>query len=177
MLGDAAAGARASDFRQIYVMFAGQLADERGGADIGFFFLAGGRSRHGRRRWSGHLFLCGSSRSRRWGSSLRRSGSSRGCAIAFADHAHDSVHLNCIAFGDFDLLKNAAGRCGNFGIDLIGGNLKEWFVALDLVARLFEPFCNGSLENRLPHLGHDYFSRHSSLSIKPRSRGGSKQTL
>ncbi len=54
LLGDAASGTGAMDFCEIDIVLASEFAHERGGADIGVFFV-GGRSRGWRRR-RGQLF-------------------------------------------------------------------------------------------------------------------------
>ena len=48
LLGDAAAGAGAVDFCEIHVVLAGEFANERRGADIGFFI---GSEAHGAGSW------------------------------------------------------------------------------------------------------------------------------
>src|SRR5262249_18711316 len=44
-----------------------------------------------------------------------------------------------------------------------GGDLKQRFVALDLVTRLLQPFGDGPFEDRFAHLGHDYVGGHEFL--------------
>ena len=55
-----------------------------------------------------------------------------------------------------------SGR-GNFGVNLVGRDLEQRFVALYFLSRLLQPLGNGSFKNRFPHLGHDYICRHSFL--------------
>src|ERR1019366_2711805 len=101
-------------------------------------------------------------------------GGGSGSATAVANHTHDGVDLNGVAFGNLDFLKDSAGGRGDFGVDLVGGNLEQRFVALDLVTGLFQPLGDGPFENRFAHLGHDYVGRHSSLSMKPFANGGGR---
>src|ERR1019366_2557147 len=110
LLGDAAASAGAAYLCKVHIVLAGELADKRGRANVGIFFVlrsAGG----GRGRRSG--------RSRSNG--LGRGGG--GSATAVANHTDDGVDLNGVAFGNLDFLKDSAGWGGDFGVDLVGGNL------------------------------------------------------
>ncbi len=75
-----------------------------------------------------------------------------------------------LPFGNLDFLEHATGGGGNFGVHLVGGDLEERLVALNFVAGLFQPLGNRSLEDRFPHLGHNYVGRHDSLSINPPER-------
>ena len=47
--------------------------------------------------------------------------------------------------------------CGDFRIDLVGGDLDEGLVLGDLVAFLLMPLQDGALGNRVAHRGHDHF--------------------
>ena len=163
---------------EINVVLAGKFADERGGADVGFFFFFGGAAAGRGRRWRALAPASfGSGRGGAGASAERRAfgwRSGGGSAIGFANDADNGVDLNGVAFGNFDFLEDAAGGGGDFGVDLVGGDLEERLVALDLVTGLLQPLGDGSFENRFAHLGHDYVSRHSSLSIRPCSSGGEK---
>ena len=147
LLGDAATSTSAIYSCEIHIVLAGKLADERGRADVGGFFLVfvffflrsdGGGLKSG----SFLSFFFG-----RRGSGGSRSGGLGGSAIAVANDADDGVDLNGIAFGNLDLLKNSAGGRGDFSVDLIGGNLEQGFVALDLFAGFFQPLGDGSFED------------------------------
>src|SRR5260221_13780556 len=126
-------------------MLASELADEGGRTDIGIFFVLG--SAGARRGRSRRFFLCrcwcGSRRSR----SSDLGGSGSGSAIAVTYHADDGIDLNGVAFGNLDFLKDSAGGRGDFGVDLVGGNLEQRFIALDLVTGLFQPLSDSSFEN------------------------------
>ncbi len=91
-----------------------------------------------------------------------------GCLSIAGDHAHHGIDLHRVPGLDFDLLQCAGSRRRNFGVHLVGGNLKQRFVALDLVPRLLEPLGDGPFKNRFAHLGHDYVCRHVFL---PRNVG------
>ena len=153
LAGGAAGGAGASVFTragaahfcEIHTVLAGEFADERGRADVGIFFVLGSTGgRHGR-SLGFCLYRCRSGRSRSGRSGLGESGS--GSATAVANHTDDGVDLNGVAFGNLDFLKNSAGGRGDFGVDLVGGNLEQGLVTLDLVAGLFQPLGDGSFEN------------------------------
>ena len=159
LLGDAGALAGAFDLGEIDVVLAGELADERGGADV--FFFCGERGGLPRLYGSGGG---GNSWSLRDGSGRRGFGGSGGCGSgAIADDTDYGVDLDGVALGDFDFLEDAAGGGGDFGVDLVGGDFEQRLVALDFVAGLFEPLGDGAFEDGLAHLGHDYVSRHGSF--------------
>jgi hypothetical protein len=82
-----------------------------------------------------------------------------GCA-GVVDHGDHGVHLHGCARWGLDLLENAAGRGGNFGVDFIGGNLKQRLIALHSLTGLLEPLGDCAFEDRLSHLGHDDIGRH-----------------
>ena len=73
----------------------------------------------------------------------------RGCrsGSAVANYADHSVDLNGVTFGNLDFLKDSAGGRGDFGVDLVGGNLEQGLVALDLFTGFFQPLGDGSFEN------------------------------
>ena len=79
------------------------------------------------------------------------------------DGSDDRVHADRRAFGDFDFLQNAGGGSGNFGVDLVGGDFEERFVALNFVAGLLQPLGNSAFDDGFAHLGHDDVSWHDFL--------------
>ena len=127
LLGDAAAGAGATHFCEIDIVLAGEFADQRGGADVGILFVViCGRARGCCGRRSGSSLVLpflrvleprASTEQRPWRSGGRS-------AAAVANHADHSVDLNRVAFGNLDFLKDSAGGRGDFGVDLVGGNLE-----------------------------------------------------
>ena len=129
LLGDAAAGAGAAHLCEIHIVLAGELADQRGRTNVGIFLVLGSAG-GGRGRRSRGFFLYGCRSGRRGRSDL----GGRGCGIAtaVANHADDGVDLNGVAFGNLDLLKDAAGGRGDFSVDLVGRNLEQGFVALKI---------------------------------------------
>ena len=92
---------------------------------------------------------------------LRRSGLGGGFAID-GDGA-DTVFTHGGAFGDFDFLQDAGGGRGDFGVDFVGGDFEQRFVALDFVAGLLQPLGDGALDDGFAHLGHDDVSWHDFL--------------
>ncbi len=54
--------------------------------------------------------------------------------------------------------EHARGRRRDLGVHLVGGDLEQRLVALDLVPDLLHPLGDGALGDRLAHLGHDHVS-------------------
>src|SRR5271165_4749264 len=111
-----------------------------------------------------------------------RSRSGRGrytCLTLSSDGADDGVDLHSRAGLDFDVLQRAGSGRRNLGVNLVGGDLKQRFVALDLLAGLLQPLGDGPFKDRLPHLGHDYVCRHIVLpqDVELELRACSKRTL
>src|SRR5580700_608489 len=176
ILGDAAAESGAGNARQVDIVVFRNFADERAGTDaalvavlgLGFGLLRGGRRSSG--GWRLGLF------SRRRLSSLRGGGSycclglrgSRSSgSVTVSDDADYGVDLYGVAGCDLDLLQSAGRGGGDFGVNLVGRDFEQGLVALNFVAGLLEPLGDGSFEDRFPHLGHNYVSRHGFL---PRRR-------
>ena len=90
-------------------------------------------------------------------------GGAAGCGAAGAAAASPSapitpttVLIGTVVPGcDADLLQHARGRGGDLGVHLVGGDLEQRLVALDLVADLLHPLGDGPLGDGLAHLGHD----------------------
>jgi hypothetical protein len=53
-----------------------------------------------------------------------------------------------------DLAQHAGSGCRDLGVDLVGRDLEQRLVAVDLVADLLEPLRNRSLGDGLAHLRH-----------------------
>jgi hypothetical protein len=103
-----------------------------------------------RRRCRDWRFACG------WRSlCFRRRRFRFGCDPAFSDHRDYGIDLDRLPFGEKNLAKRAGSRGGNDGVDLIRRDFEEILVAINLVARLFQPPRDGSLKDAFPHLGHD----------------------
>ena len=68
-----------------------------------------------------------------------------------------------------DLGHVAGRRRGDLGVDLVGGDLEEGLVLLDLVAHLLEPLGDGALGDGLPELGHGDVG-HQPLTLLPLQR-------
>ena len=103
------------------------------------------------RTWSNGVFLRGH------GAGVRRSG---GLRAVFIDSGDDCVDADGGAFLHLDLAKRAGDGRGDLGVDLVGGDLEQRFVALDGVARLLQPLGEGAFGDGFAHLGHDYVGRH-----------------
>ena len=76
----------------------------------------------------------------------------RGIADASDYFAH--VHGVILVGQNFDQGACYWGR--DFSIDLVGGDLEQWLVDLDRVARLLEPLGNGAFGDGFAELWHDY---------------------
>ena len=146
LLGNAATSASAVYFCQIHIVLASELAYQRGRADVGIIFgFEGAGGLRGRGSFPRlPLCGCGSSGYRRRYSGLGWRGS--GSSIAVANDTDDGIDLNGISFGDLNLLEDPAGGSWDFGVDLVGGNLEQRFVALDFLASLFQPLGDSSFE-------------------------------
>ena len=48
----------------------------------------------------------------------------------------------------------AAGGCGHLGVDLVGRDLEQRLVGVDVVADLLQPAGDRAFRDRLPQLGH-----------------------
>ncbi len=77
-----------------------------------------------------------------------------------ADHADDRVDRDGRPFLDLDLEQRAGDGGGDLGVHLVGRDLEDRLVALDLVADLLQPLGDRPLGDRLSHLGHDDFGGH-----------------
>ncbi len=141
-------------------MFLGHAAHQRGAVNA----LTGARRCGGRssRGWSGSWYrrlgsrhlgsrgLCGCGRS----GLCRSRGRSSGRRPRSVNHADNRLDRHGLPFAKFDLLQHASSRRGNFRIHLVGGDLEQRLVALDLVAGLLQPLGDSAFENALAHLGH-----------------------
>ncbi len=152
-------------------MFLGDAANERRRMNPFGGGRCGGR-RWSRRRgsrcrccWSGRFRErrsrsrgargCGG-RSRLCGSGCRCSSA---CAVR-ADDGHYGLDGHGLPFGHLDFLQHAGGRRRNLRVHLVGGDLKQRFVTLDLVAGLLQPLGDGAFEDAFAHLGHDHIDCH-----------------
>ena len=81
-----------------------------------------------------------------------------------ADQRHHLRTGDRLAFLVADLEHHAGGRAGDLGVHLVGGDLEQRLVALDLVADLDQPLGDRALGDRLAHLGHHDFGCHSLIS-------------
>src|ERR1019366_353362 len=196
LLGNPAAGARALHLRQIEIELARHLAHQRRERTGGLrrrrrrrCHLLGGRGRSlggrlglGRRRFGGG---CGGSElgRRRFGGGSGGSGLGsrwvgRRKRLPHLIDARDyGVDADRLAFLHQDLGEGAGGRRRNFGIHLVGGDLKQRLVALDALAGLFEPFGQRAFHNAFAHLGHDDVGHISSPASRNRKSGRSERRV
>jgi hypothetical protein len=84
----------------------------------------------------------------------------RGFRLGF-DGGDGGAHLDGLAFFDEVLFEHARRRGRDFRVHLVGANLQQGLVHVDLVAGLLVPGDYGALGDRLAHLGHfDLLFRH-----------------
>jgi hypothetical protein len=84
-------------------------------------------------------------RSRRGRSGCRGSG-------AIADNSDNGSDIDSVALGNTNLGEHSTDRRRNFGVDLVGGNLKQDLVFSNGVADCLEPLCDGSFSDGLTKL-------------------------
>ena len=176
LLGDAALAAGALDLVEVDVVLLGDALDDRrvaarragaarrggsrrrrgprrrvrGGAGGG---LGGGREpRAARRRWRGRRAV---------GS---RSAARRGRAGRDARERHADVDRRADLHEDLD--EPAGGRRRDLGVDLVGRDLGDRLVGVDLVAGLLVPLDDGALGDGHPHLGHRHVDERPGLSTR-----------
>ena len=77
--------------------------------------------------------------------------------------AADSIHADSCALRDFDLLQDSGGGSRDFSVNLVGRDLEQGLVTLNLVAGLLQPFGYSAFDNGFTHLGHDDVSWHDFL--------------
>ena len=174
LFGDASAGAGAFHAREVDVVLAGHLADQRRNRPGGLGRRRRARARRARagrrpaalcprpvaRQASGSIASCAGRLGLRRGRSGRLG--RRGAAALF-DTRHDGVDADGLAFLDHDFGQRPGGGRRNFGVDLVGGDLEERLVAFDALAGLFQPFGQGAFYDAFAHLGHHYVGHVSSL--------------
>ena len=80
----------------------------------------------------------------------------RAAAGAAADHGELGTHGHRLVLGDDDLGQYARGGRGDLGVDLVGGDLEQWLVGVDLVALLLEPAGDGAFGDALAERRHGH---------------------
>ena len=138
---DPAAFSRPSDQRKVDAVLAGQPSHQRRGAHLAGFFRS---PRERGSRPAGGL----------------HAGGGFGCIRGAVDEGHDGIDIYGLVFLHQNLRQDAGSGGGNFGIHLVGGNLKERLVALHRVADLLKPADDGAFGDAFPHLGHDDLGCH-----------------
>ena len=81
-------------------------------------------------------------------------GCRRGPAAGAADDGELGAHRHRLVLADEDLADGAGDRGGDLGVDLVGGDLEQRLVDLDLVALGLQPAGDGALGDRLAERGH-----------------------
>ena len=75
-----------------------------------------------------------------------------------ANHSYNGIYLHGGSRLNLDFAQGPAGRRGNLGINFVGGDFEQGFVARDFVAHILEPFCKRALKDGFAHLRHHYIS-------------------
>ncbi len=163
LLGDPPALSRAAHLRQIDVVLRGDARhhrrDEAEVAAPGVLGTYGSLARRRRRKRRG-----------RDGPSGRRVGRRR--LTRCADHRQQRAGAHRLALGDEDLQQDAAGRSGDFGVDLVGVDLEQRLELSHGLAGALEPARHRPFDHRLAQLRHDHIRWHAFLFPLPLSGGG-----
>ena len=171
LLADAATNTGALDGGQVDAVVLSELTDQRGHV---CFALSSCRSG----RCSGSCRSCGSSRSlsNRSGScgslSNRSRSSGSSCSSSVADDSQNLANLCVLILGDADLEQGTCYGGGNLGVNLVGGNLNQGLVNLNLLANFLQPAGNGALGDGLAQCGQYDLNACSSSCGSSRSSGG-----
>jgi hypothetical protein len=83
----------------------------------------------------------------------------------FVDARHHGVDAYRLAFFHQHLGQRSGGGRRDLGIDFIGGDFEQRFVALHTLAGLLEPLGERAFDNAFAHLGHHYVGHVSVLSF------------
>ncbi len=107
----------------------------------------GGRSRRDDR-------LGGRDRRRRRGSHDLGSRRFRRNGALVAEHRQARAHVDGVAFGHQDLRDHTRDGRGHLGVDLVGRDLEQRLVGIDVLAHALQPARDRAFRDRLPELGH-----------------------
>src|SRR5438477_268838 len=70
-----------------------------------------------------------------------------------------------------------SGGVGNLRVDLVGRDLEQRLIAVDLIARLLDPADDSALRDRFSHLRHDDIDGHRATSYAPNRRKNMRRVL
>ena len=82
------------------------------------------------------------------------------CLILVTDDGDDLANLDGVILVSLNFNNGAGYGGGDFGIDLVGGDLEQWFVYLDGIADGLEPLRDGAFGYGFAQLGHLNGVRH-----------------
>ena len=160
LLADAATNTGALDGGQVDAVVLSELTDQRGHVCLTLSSCRSGR--------------CGGScGSRSGGSSSRSGGSSSRCGRcggsgrsscgsrsggssssgSVTDDSQNLANLCVLILGDADLEQGTCNGGGNLGVNLVGGNLNQGLVNLNLLANFLQPAGHGALGHGLAQCG------------------------
>src|SRR3712207_3640918 len=129
-----------------------------------------GRLRLGRRTGTGVLDLLDGGLRGGVGVLGRGRGGRRAAVTAPADDRELRTDLDRLVLGDEDLAQHAGSRRRDLGVDLVGRDLEEGLVDLDLLTLLLEPSGDRALGDALAQGGHGDGGRHRGRA--PSGAGG-----
>jgi len=86
--------------------------------------------------------------------------------IGIADRAQVAADLDGVVLVRNDLGEHARGGRGDFGIDLVGGDLEQGLIDLDGVAFILEPLDEGSLSHGVAQFRHFDWNGHLAIRDK-----------
>ena len=75
---------------------------------------------------------------------------------SIADASDYFAHVHSVVFLGQDFHEGSGNWGRDLGVNLVGGDLEEWFVYLDLVAWLLEPLGDGAFGDGLTEFWHDH---------------------
>ena len=88
------------------------------------------------------------------GAARGRPGAAGGGGGGVAEHREARADLDRLALGHQDLRDHAGDRRGHLGVDLVGGDLEQGLVGVDVLADVLQPAGDRAFGDRLPELGH-----------------------
>ena len=180
LLADAATNTGALDGGQVDAVVLSELTDQRGHVCLTLSSCRSGRcggSCRSSGRGGSSSRSCGSGRS----SCGSRSGGSRSggssSSGSVTDDSQNLANLCVLILGDADLEQGTCYGGGNLGVNLVGGNLNQGLVNLNLLANFLQPAGNGALGDGLAQCGQYDLDACSSSSGSLSNRSGSCGSL
>src|SRR5690606_34014335 len=131
-------------------------------------------SRSGRGSRSSWGFCLSWSRSSGWCLFLYRSWGSSWCcflgwrsswsSVSRTDYSKNGANFSGLVFWNADFQQGTSNWGRNFGVNLVGGNLKQWLVDGNFFANFLQPTGDGTFGNRLAQSWKGNFGARCSAS-------------